>query len=549
MSVLEMLTEEEAYLLAILTDPSGVDQAEFLWYAPDQDHYGCFRAWPFQRKWWRSSDQLQIDQCARSAGKSLSIQVRACAFPILHPSQEMVITAPEGNHLQAVTDLIETRLRHNRFYSELMLANASQGITHRPFLAKFRNDSRIMGRIPQRDGRGVKGVHPLWLEMDEAQDYPSAGWTEIVETLKQGNDAARWRAHGVTKGIRDEFWKFTQEGSDWNVHRYSAMWRPTWTDQERDEKINMYGSANHPDYRRNVLGKHGDVANPLFVLTRLMKCVDLDPASDYNENTYHKLQLNAEMVEDRGGEILNAIDLPMSHRKFKTTWAGMDVGYTTDPSEILVFSEDEKAPDGDDSLLRLVSRFRLQRISTTDQAKLVLWLFDFYNLNAFAMDKTGNGLPLFQLIQQQAETGGPMATRIVNKELIKGYNFSEKILVDFDQSIPIDDMGGDAVTDTGIKRNVLEYASDKLREYVDTRRLMMPDDRDLIQEFQGQTFTYDKGGMDMYGRRRFSKGSFHALDAARMAALAHAQYGIEAFMREYSKVKQAEPVYDIFVAP
>jgi hypothetical protein len=700
----------------------------------------------------------------------------------------------------------------------------------------------------------------------------------------------------VTKGIRDEFWKFTQEGSDWNVHRYAAMWRPTWTDQERSEKINMYGSSNHPDYRRNVLGKHGDVANPLFVLTRLMRCVDLDPASEYNESIYHKIQLNAEMIEDRGGEILNAIDIPMSHRKYKTTWAGMDVGFTIDPSEILIFSEDEKAPGSDESMLRLLSRFRLSRISTTDQAKLVLWLFDFYNLNAFAMDKmqpvsepvltpdgwkpigdisvgdfvigsdgkptkvegvypqvdrrvvevtfsdgsstrcgpehlwsatvkkngrpvdsgggaftteqlmalkksgysvsvpvvepiemetkdlpidpyllgcligdgniresgvrfssvdeevidkvrdalpdghdlyhtdrcnyylrgsgpkrcglsgrflngsntvltvlrelgltgklshekfipeqylrasidqrlellkglmdtdgysnasghigfcssseslidnvrelvwslggtatkcrnpvfvrgkqfrdqfkmtirvpsefnpfhlyrkaanvktdrapirwlrefkmvdpeesvcirvaaedhlyvtkdylvthnTGNGLPLFQLIQQQAETGGDMATRVINKELIKGYNFSEKILVDFDASIPIDEMDGDAVSETGIKRNVLEYASDRLREYVDTRRLMMPDDRDLIQEFQGQTFTYDKGGMDQYGRRRYSKGSFHALDAARMAALAHSQYGIEAFMREYSKVTKPEPVYDIFVAP
>lgn len=542
--ILEMLTEDEAYLLAILTDESGLDQAEFLWHAADHE-YGCFRAWPFQHAWWRNKGSLQIDQCSRSAGKSLSIQVKTCAFPLLHPAHEMVITAPEGNHLQAVTDLIETRFKSNRFYSELLLANAAQGITHRPFLAKFRNGSRIMGRIPQRDGRGVKGVHPLWLEMDEAQDYPSAGWTEIVETLKQGHESARWRAHGVTKGIRDEFWKFTQPDSDWFVHRYAAMWRPTWTAQERDEKIKMYGSSNHPDYRRNVLGKHGDVANPLFVLTRLMRCVDLDPASDYNQEGYQKISINAEMIEDRGGEILNAIDIPMTHKKFKTTWGGADIGFTVDPTEILIFQEDEKNKAGD-PVMKLVSRFRLERVSAPDQMKVILFLIDFYNLNAFSMDKTGNGLPLFQMIQEQAGKDGMVPQKIL--ERIKGYNFSEKIPVDFDQSIDVEEFGGDEVQDTQIKRNVLEYSSDKLREYVDTQRLYLPDDRDLITEFQGQTYTYDKGGMDMYGRKRFSKGSFHALDAARMAVLGQVQYGIEAMLREHNRVKKQEPIYDIFVA-
>lgn len=541
--VLEMLSEEEAYLFAILFDESGLDQAEFLWYSPEQDHDGCFRAWPFQWKWWRNLDKQQIDQCSRSAGKSLSIQVKACAFPILHAGNEMLITAPEGNHLQAVTDLIETRLRAGRFYSELLLANAASGITHRPFLAKFRNGSRIMGRIPQRDGRGVKGVHPIWLEMDEAQDYPSAGWTEIIETLKQGEENARWRAHGVTKGIRDEFWKFTQPDSDWHVHRYAAMWRPTWTDEERDEKVNMYGSANHPDYRRNVLGLHGDVANPLFVLSRLMQCVDLNPASDYNQDEYVKVVINAEMIEDRGGEILNLLDVPMSHKKFKTTWAGADIGFTVDPTEVLVFHEDTKNKGGS-TVLTLLARYRLERISTPDQMRLILFLMDFYSLNAFSMDKTGNGLPLFQMIQHEAEQGGMVTSQVL--ERIKGYNFSEKIPVDFDMSVDPEEFGGDEI-DTQIKRNVLEYSSDKLREYVDTKRLKLPDDRDLISEFQGQTYTYDKGGMDMYGRKRFSKGSFHALDAARMAVLGQVQYGIESLMRERNKVKKAEPVYDIFV--
>jgi len=320
------------------------------------------------------------------------------------------------------------------------------------------------------------------------------------------------------------------------------MWRPTWTDRERQEKIKMYGSDNHPDYRRNVLGKHGDVANPLFVLTRLMRCVDLDPASDYND-LYVRLDINAEMVEDRGGDILSALDVPMTHKKFKTVWAGMDVGFTSHPSEILVFEEDGRNKAGD-SVMRLLSRFHLERIKNPDQVKIVLWILDFYGANALSLDKTGVGLPLFQDIQHYAEENGMNSEKILDR--IKGYNFSSKILVDFDQSIHVEEFEGDPVEDTAIKRNVLEYGSDVLRDYVDNRRLMLPDDRDLLAEFQGQTWTNDKSGMDQYGRKRFSTGKFHALDAARMAVLGHKQYGIEAFMREHAKVKPAEEIFDVF---
>jgi len=66
---------------------------------------------------------------------------------------------------------------------------------------------------------GVKGLHPLWLELDEGQDYPDKGWIEIIETLKAGSEGAMWRAHGVTRGIRDYFFKLTQPDSGWKVHR------------------------------------------------------------------------------------------------------------------------------------------------------------------------------------------------------------------------------------------------------------------------------------------------------------------------------------------
>jgi len=541
-AALEKLSDEEMALVAILTDQSGLDQAEFLWYEPDHEEtYGCFRAWPFQHAWWRDLSKQQIDQCGRSVGKSLSLQVRTCAFPTLYPGQEMLLTAPEEKHLKAVTDKIVARLKSIRFYREMLEGGPGNGVTQRPFSIKFRNRAEILGRIPKRDGSGVKGMHPIWLEMDEAQDYPSAGWTELFETLKTGKKGARWRSHGVTRGVRDEFWRFTQEDSDWKVHRMTAMHRPTWSEEERLSAIGKYGSANHPDYRRNIKGLHGDMTNPLFVLHRLLRCVDMESESDYNSNEFYRININDEWIQDAGGNVLNLLDPPMAHKKYKTVWIGMDVGLTNHPSEILVFAE-ENVKGLDDTRMKLLARYHLERVSAPDQTKVVLWLIDFYNTRAFAMDKTGLGLPIFQELQEQA-SHDPKIKNVLNT--IKGYNFSQKLLVDFDESIDVDEFGGDEVEDRAIYKNALEYSSDKLRELVDDKRMLLPDD-DLVQEFQGQTWTIDKSGMNMYGKKTYSRGSFHGLDAARMAACAWAQYKMEVFLREHRKKDKQEPVYDVF---
>ena len=535
MAVLEELSEEECYLWAILSDPSGLDQAEFSWFNAEDEDTGCFRAWPFQWNWWRDMSEQQIDQCGRSVGKSLSIKVRAFAFPFIHPGQEMVITAPEGNHLDAVTDNVETAFTNTRLGRE-MLSPGRSGIKHRPFHMNFANGSRIMGRIPQRDGKGVKGIHPIWLELDEAQDYPKAGWIEIFETLKQGHKGAVWRAHGVTRGVRDYFHDFTKADSGWRVHRYTAMHRPTWSDAQRQSQIAKYGSADHPDYRRNVLGLHGDATNPLFVLYRLMACVDEELSSEYNTEIYTKIKVNNEQVLEYNDDILPLIDFPQSHLKYKHIWMGMDVGYMNDPSEILVFAEETHKKNGVEqpSTLKMLSRIAMQRINHENQVRAIMWLISFYKPHVFAMDKTGLGLPLFQDIQHRAKNDKNIKHLL---DVIKGYNFSEKLLVDIDETIETNRWdNGDIVKEAGVYRNVLEYSTDVLRDLVDAKRLIMPMDKELIGEFQGQTYSFDKATMDLYGRsRNFSKGTFHTLDAARMMACGWKQHKIDAFVEEKNK--------------
>ena len=540
MAVLADLSEEERYFFAILQDQSGIDQAEFSWTDETSPDF-VFRCWDFQYPWYRTRAKFQIDQCARAIGKSVGIQMRAWAFAFTNPGEEMLITAPELIHLDPVTKNIEDRIMSARLSREfLKRSGISNGIKHRPFEASFRNGASIKGRIPQKDGKGVKGMHPKKLEMDEAQDYPEPGWVELGETLKYGEEDATWRSHGVSRGVRDRYYKQTQPESGWYVHRYTAMHRPDWSAVEREAKAELYGSRDHPDYRRNILGLHGDASSALFVLSRLMQCVDQNQGSYFNSEEYHHVRINDEKLRDSALPIVELLDFPSIHKAYARTWVGMDVGLTNHPSEILIWAEEYPNNKGKSDLpnfrLKCIARVHLERISSPDQRRVLEAIWDFYRPQAISMDRTGLGLPIYQEIMES----GPAGMR----KAMRPYNFSEKIVVGYEeQKSDPDAIFEEWEEPEEIRANVLEYSSDMLRSYVDQRKIMLPWDIDMIREFQGQTYVVHKSSTDPYGKKKFNMGKFHALDAARMAILGHLQ---DAVIKQ-AELPQEEPVFDMFL--
>jgi hypothetical protein len=339
--------------------------------------------------------------------------------------------------------------------------------------------------------------------MDEAQDFPDAGWIELVETLRHGEKGAQWRAHGVSRGVHDEFYRHSQPGSGWSVHRITGMHRPTWSDQERRDKIEAYGSRDSADYKRNILGLHGDATNPMFVLHRLMACVDDDQESEYNADVYYYRRISDEMLEGRPIEML--LDFPHSHKEWRVAWGGMDVGMTQAPSEILIFGEERVPRAKDKTLLRLLSRIHLERIRAQDQRSVIAAVFDFYDLTGFAMDRGGVGLPLYQDLQDALP-------QYWNR--IHGYTFDEKLVVGWEEHDDWEDP-----KDYEIRAAAKEFGYDTLRTYVDQKRLALPFDQELLKEWNGQNYVRVRSVTSPYGKKSYSQGSFHTLDAAAMVAV------------------------------
>jgi hypothetical protein len=540
MAVKQKLTNGEKYLYCLLKDPSGLDQAEFLWKTGDEEMHHCWRAWDYQWPWFTDMSSLQIEQSSRSVGKTTSILVRLFSFVFNHPNQEAVITAPELVHLNPIISLIEESLTECRLTKDMLKhRGAGNGITHRPFAVQFKNGAHIFGRIPQKSGAGVKGIHPLVLEMDEAQDYGEPGWTEIMETLKMGFKGESWRVHGVTRGVQDTFFKLTQQDSGWRVHRYPAMFRPTWNDRERQAKIKLYGSRESPDYKRNINGDHGDESSPFVVLTKLFKCVDRDEYSDYNKE-YQFIQIDDGVMNEFDDDLDFVLPLPESHKSPERLgfYGGADIGFTIAPTEIVVLAAERPNP-AKPIVYRLLTRVQLKRLDHRQQVEVFMRLIDFYDLKVMGMDKSGNGISLFQDMQ---------ARSLHHAKVIKGYNFSEKIPVLIDETVDLDDRRDNVLEKATIKKNVLEQASDMLRGFVDERRLLLPWDKDLIGEFQGQHYIVMKDSRNIYGRKVYNQGKFHVLDAMRMFALGVTQAPMDEFVeRAENPHRYREPVVDIFL--
>lgn len=381
-------------------------------------------------------------------------------------------------------------------------------------------------------------IHAAVLVIDEAQDLAESTWKELVETGKRHVQNAVYLVHGVTRGVRGKFYDFTQPNSGWRIHRYVAPYRPTWDDKERQEKIQEYGgSPNDPDYRRNVFGFHGQETEWVFVQNRLYACIDDEEASEYNTEVYQEIRISAERVLDAGG-IEHFLDFRRLHKKrWKTFWVGMDIGVTNAPSEILLFGE-EAHKDG--VRYRLLLRIHMERVKVDDQLIAMLQVLEHYRPKVFALDRGGVGITFFQLLEKMAAESDTVAEL---KELVKGYDFGEKIQV----RLPDEDVEfEDEPTKRELFQNTKEISTDYLRNMVDDKRIVLPWDRELIGEWEGQTVTRSLS-MNHYGHRVFSSGHDHTLDGGRFFALAVEQYALEVALKERKRKKQPVSTSVIFV--
>jgi intein/homing endonuclease len=377
------------------------------------------------------------------------------------------------------------------------------------------------------DGVMHHNTHPLWLEQDESSTYPERGWKEIVETVKIQNPRARWRSHGVTMGPGNTFDdKINGNDPTWIVKKLPAMYRPNWTEKERQDKIIEYGGYESLDYKRNILGSAEGADSSLLVLARLMANTDTDELSEFNMSEYYNVYVSDALLHE-ADDILDLVDPPIAHTEYKKVWMGMDYGLTTSLSCILVFTE-VQLPGEKFGRLKLIARVMMSKIPTEQQVKVIKHLMSIYRPMAIAFDAHGVGQPAYEWLQKEVREDPTISWML---DRVKGYSFSENIIVDFDEKIDINTNIPDDWERATITRKTSDASLDILRLVVDTNKIWLPYDKELIGELQAIP-RKELMTLDEYGKPRRKKGQ-HMLDALRFALLAWKQQPIEEVVEKY----------------
>jgi hypothetical protein len=545
--------EDDFLLMAMLCDP--VYSPELLLDDPaNHDYAGCYRVYDYQYPLNRPSENpFRGYACARSVGKTESIKNKAQVHVFKRIGQNLLLTAPELIHLLPLTDAIEDRFNKVRLIREFLdVRGGKTGFTHRPFGVDFADGTKIIGRIPRLTGTGVKGQHQPDLIIDEAQDYPERGWVEVHETVmkdtvdRDGQPDFNYEFYGVHSGARDSgFFKRSNEGG-FELVTVTAMQRPGWGKAEKDAAKAAYGGTSNPDYRRNILGEPGAASSAFFVTSRLIACVDQKRDSDYNAFEYVHQELRAEEFDELGLPIHEVLDLLGGK---KSVFAGMDLGLTAAPTVISLFSHelvDKKMR------LKLFRRYTLQRFRSTTirEACYAITFHHGKGLQAFGMDVTGLGLPIYQEMMDDARCPSRLA------EVSRGYQFNAKVpiaveetYVTKDQAGRMRDQFGAAVREeidplTNQTRYVtympmIESSTRYLAEMVDTGMLLLPFDTAITTDMQGET----QQRVRAVGELKKKPNAFHILDSFRAMAQAFRADEIETVLDQNHQV----PVLDVAV--
>ena len=464
--------------------------------------------------------------CARAVGKTEGQKAWALCQPFRRmPGEDMLITAPELIHLLPLTDAIEDRILATRLTREFLdTSNQGTGFQHRPFQCSWADSLKIYGRIPRVDGRGVKAMHVADLVVEEAQDYPEPGWVEVHETLEKSIEDFTYRVYGVHSGARSTGFERRSKGGGFKVHTVTAMQRETWNVEEKNAAKSAYGGTASPDYRRNILGEAGGASSPIFNLARLVACMDQNRDSDYNLHGYKHQEIRSEEFDELALPIADVLDLPSG---LKRVWAGADLGLTSAPTVITIWSEEKVSGV---MRLKLVRRIHLERMRTKQIRYAIYAIFTHFGsaFQGFGMDETGLGFPIFQEIEDdESKPDGIM-------EKFSGWFFNSKVPVGIERtSLTQDDRGnfkdqyGSAVEErinplTNEKEYVIympmiEASTRYLREFVDSTFMMLPFDPEVISDMTGETAQR----LRRIAGLKSKPNAFHILDSERAMSMAY----------------------------
>jgi len=486
------LSDKEHKLAETLRDPVLWGEA----YLYNRD--GSPRAyWEHQKEDLQSSHKNIIHLDGRDVGKTINLSTDALHYAFVNRGGLGLIAAPHQGQLDSIIEEVEFQLDHNPdLMNSIAITKYGKPKIHRKpyFRIEFTNGSILYFRPAGAYGDAFRSLHVQRIWVDEGAWLSERAWKALRQCLKTDG---RLKIYSTPNGLRNTTYYRLTLSEQFQVFRWSSWISPNWTKEREADLLEFYGGRDTSGWQHEVAGEHGKPSYGAFNVEHLNLC--RQDVLEYQKTTITDSELKDCETEEAAYDRLEML-LNITPRS-GVFWIGGDLGYTNDPTELVVFQESEI---GERKVLRLILRLHMEHVSYPHIAQTIALLERYFTPVGIGIDNGGNGLAVVQ----------ELLTLDKYKELqlegrLKGFDFGgmTKITVRDGREI---------------KKRTKELMTTLINGALQRKQLIFPsDDGDIEDQFTTQTYTLRDGKII------YSKGNDHIIDAVRCAMLIREQESLD----------------------
>jgi len=287
---------------------------------------------------------------------------------------------------------------------------------------------------------------------------PDKAWDGMYQCLNTGGIC---RVYSTPNGMRDTAYYRIMESKLWTHFHWPSWIAPDWTKDREKELLDFYGGKDTPGWQHEVAGEHGKPSYGAFDTEHVIRA--MVKIGDYRKRTITGEDIkdceDEEAIRTRIETILrlgSATQRPQgSQRGILGTacyWLGGDLGYTSDPTELLLLEEDPET-----ETLTLILRIHAEHVAYPVISEIIALIDRLYSPQGIGVDRGGNGMSVVQELLGLDK----YKDLYLNGRLV-GYDFGGSIAV------------GEDKTGKPIKKRIKEHMTALINEALNARKLKLP---------------------------------------------------------------------------
>ena len=318
-----------------------------------------------------------VMKAGRGVGKTLDLESDIMKYIHEHPREEGLLCTPNLAHIEPLW----TRLT-NFFMGDLYWRTFIKRCVKNPYTLEAANGFTLHGRISgTTGGMGFLGLHVGAVWVDEAAYFMSDGMEQLQGCMKKN---CRIRLMGCPSGIKKSYLSIAYDDpkipqtSKYKITRYQD---PTFTKEEEERLIRIYGSKNSQSFLNMVMAEEGMSSKKTFEPMHYNKCF-LKLAK------YEVFEFNGKDCQESEIDI-KTLDWPLIPKEYVEINVTADLGFSPDPTVIGVWGTDDKGTDF------LLAKVKLYSITYTRQAELLDAIAKHFAAKNVAIDVGGPGQTVY----------------------------------------------------------------------------------------------------------------------------------------------------------